>query len=133
MENISARLLWDIFKHARSWLANLHRAGDRRKQQSIQALRSIILASRETAVYMRFMNESGIRSQETESHLSLLWTDLGFALQDLGIEKLAKRCQISGKHWADPEHYDEEFIQKADISLERMEQLAKQILHEINH
>ncbi|WP_305910026.1 hypothetical protein Q9L42_002405 [Methylomarinum sp. Ch1-1] len=131
MEPISARLLWDIFKHVRAWLANLHRAGDKRKQQSIRALRDIICASRETAVYMRYIDENNARDLKMESHLTLLWTELGFALEDLGIRKLAKRCQIQGKQWSDPAHYDEDFINKADISLDRMERLAKEILREI--
>ncbi|MBW2608258.1 MAG: hypothetical protein JRD05_11550 [Deltaproteobacteria bacterium] len=132
MENISTSLLWEIFKHVRSWLANLNRAGDERKQQSIRALRDIISASRETAVYIRQMNDNGVRDHKTESHLSILWTELGFALEDIGIGKLAKRCQIKGKHWSNPKHYDEEFIKKADISLDRMERLSREILHEIN-
>jgi hypothetical protein len=57
---------------------------------------------------------------------------LGYALQDIGIEKLAKRCQITGKHWANPSHYDDEFLKKADVSLERMEKLANEILAGIN-
>lgn len=132
MENISAGLLWDIFKHVRSWLANLHRASDGRKQQSIRALRDIITASRETAVYIRQMKDNGARDHSTESHLSVLWTELGFALEDLGINKLAKRCKIKGKHWSNPGHYEKSFIEKADISLERMERLAREILHAIN-
>lgn len=131
MENISAGLLWDIFKHARAWLTNLSRANDARKQQSIRALRDIITASRETAVYMRQMSESGKSDHATERQLAVLWTELGFALEDLGIEKLAKRCQIKGKQWANPGHYNEEFIKKADVSLERMEELAREILQEI--
>jgi hypothetical protein len=31
MDNISANLLWTIFKHVRSWLANLDRASQARK------------------------------------------------------------------------------------------------------
>ena len=124
MDNISAGLLWDIFKHARAWLANLNRASDERKQQSIRALRDIISASRETAVYIRQMKDRGGRDHNTEAHLSVLWTELGFALEDLGIRKLAKRCKIKGKHWSNPNHYDKAFIEKADISLERMERLA---------
>jgi hypothetical protein len=103
MAEISAGLLWEIFTHARSWLANLNRAGEQRKRQSIQALRGIITASRQTAVYLR----------------------------QLGITRLAKRCQITGKHWSDPSHYDREFLEKADVSLERMERLATEILHQI--
>jgi len=131
MTNISASLLWDIFKHARSWLANLNRASEDRKQQSITALRNIISASRETAVYIRQMNDHGSRDHVTEKQLSLLWTDLSFSLDDLGIHTLAKRCNIKGKQWASPDHYDADFITKADVSLDRMERLAQEILLEL--
>lgn len=131
MTDISAGLLWDIFKHLSSWLRNLNRAGDQRKQESIRALRNIITASRETAVYIRQVKHARKPNHKTETHLSLLWTELGFSLEDLGIRKLAKRCQIKGKQWANPGHYDDDFITKADVSLERMEHLAKTILHEI--
>lgn len=131
MEGLTTGLLWDIFTHARSWLANLDRAGKLRKQQSIQALRGVITAARETAVYLRQVKDSGKPNHQTEAHLSILWTELGFALEDLGINKLAKRCQIKGKHWSNPKQYDDNFINKADVSLERMEQLARQILHQV--
>lgn len=131
MTNISASLLWDIFKHVRSWLANLNRASEDRKQQSIKALRNIISASRETAVYIRQMNDNGSRDHATEKQLSLLWTELSFSLDDLGISALAKRCNIKGKHWANPDHYDANFINKADVSLDRMERLAQEILLEL--
>ncbi len=133
MEGVTTGLLWDIFKHVRSWLANLDRAGESRKQQSIQALRGVITAARETAVYLRQIKDTGKHNHKTEAHLAVLWTELGFALEDLDIKKLAKRCQIKGKQWSNPEHYDTEFIHKADISLERMEQLARQILHTVNN
>jgi hypothetical protein len=41
---------------------------------------------------------------------------------------LTKRCDIKGKYWADPVHYDSEFLNKADVGLERMEQLARQMV-----
>mgnify|MGYP000043008109 FL=1 len=132
MAEISAGLLWDLFKHARSWLVNLNRAGERRKRESKEALRGIILASRQTAVYLRQLEDSGRRDHEAERRLSTRWTELGFELEDLGIGKLAKRCQIAGKHWSDPDHYDRDFLEKADISLDRMERLATEILHQIN-
>lgn len=131
MENISAGLLWEIFKHARSWLANLRRAGEDRKRQSVQALRRIVTAARETAVYMRQLEETGRRNHATETRLSVVWTELGFELEDLGIENLAGRCQIRGKQWSNPDEYDREFLRKADVSLDRMEQSALEILREI--
>ena len=102
MDPITSGLLWEILKHASSWLVNLGRASKERKGQSIRAVRDVITASRETAVYIRQIKETGNRNHETETHLSVLWTELGFALQDIGINKLAKRCQIKGKHWGNP-------------------------------
>jgi hypothetical protein len=131
MDVLSSSQLWEILKHAGSWLANLGRASKERKEQSIRAVRDVITASRETAVYIRQVKEAGNRNHATEAHLSVLWTELSFALEDIGISKLAKRCQIKGKHWADPDHYDQEFLQKADVSLERMEKLANEILMQI--
>lgn len=132
MDILSQGLLWEILKHARSWLANLDRASKKRKEQSIRALRKVITASRETAVYIRQMKDTGTRCHNTEARLSVLWTELGFALEDIGIHKLAKRCQIKGKHLANPAHYDQDFLQKADVSLDRMEKLANEILIQIN-
>lgn len=132
MAELSAGLLWQIFIHVRAWLANLSRAGEQRKRQSIDALRGIITAARQTAVYLRKLDETGHRDHAAEENLSVRWTELGFRLEDLGITKLAKRCQITGKHWSDPSHYDREFLEKADVSLERMERLATEILHQIN-
>ena len=96
MAEISAGLLWDLFKHARSWLVNLNRAGERRKRESKEALRGIILASRQTAVYLRQLEDSGRRDHEAERRLSTRWTELGFELEDLGIGKLAKRFTEDG-------------------------------------
>lgn len=132
MEILSTKLLWEILKHAKSWLTNLDRASNDRKAQSVKAVRKVITASRETAVYIRSIKDTGQPNHETEARLSVLWTELGFELQDIGIHKLAKRCQIRGKHWADPHHYDQDFLQKADISLETMEKLANEILIQIS-
>lgn len=58
----------------------------------------------------------------------MLWTELGFALEDIGITKLANRCQVKGEHWSNQKHYDENFLNKADVSLESMERQAREIL-----
>ncbi len=124
-------LLRELFRHAGTWLANLRRAGRERKRQSVQALRRVITAARETAVYLRRVGDTGRRDYPTEARLAVLWTELGFALEDLGVGRLAKRCSITGKQWSRPGHYDEAFIHKADVSLERMERIAREILGEM--
>lgn len=131
MDILTATNIADILKHVRTWLANLNRAGKERKARSIRALREVVIASRETAVYIRQMKETGEPNHGIEAHLAILWTELGFALQDIGITKLAKRCQIKGQHWANPDVYDADFLVKADVSLDRMEKLANEILLQI--
>jgi hypothetical protein len=131
VEIFSEVSLWELVKHIGRWLANLNRAQDKRKLESIDALRRVVVAARKTAVYMRQLQESGRQSHKTEAELSVLWTELGFALEDLGIEKLAKRCRIKGRQWAQPSRMDKEYLEKADVGLERMEQLANQLLRQI--
>ncbi len=131
-EVVTAISLWELIKHTSSWVTNLKRAKDARKKESVEALRKVVIAARKSSVYMRQLRDAGKRCHQTESELSTLWTELGFALDDLGISKLAKRCQIKGKHWADPEKTDREYLEKADVGLEKMERLATELLHEIN-
>lgn len=131
MELIAGVSLWELAKHAGSWLTNLKRAKKARKQESRNALRKVVIVARKTGVYLRQMQDTGQRQHATEAELTGLWTELGYALEDLGIEKLAKRCRISGQYWAAPEDMDPVFLQKADVGLRRMEELAEQLLHEL--
>ena len=131
MAVISDISLWPLFRHLGSWLDNLSRARQQRKRESIEALRAVVLAARHTQAYLRQLEETGQQNHATEANLAGLWTELGFRLIDLGLTKLAKRCDIRGRYWADPNILDAEFLQRADIGLERMEQLARQLLAEI--
>lgn len=131
-EVITAISLWELVKHTGSWITNLKRAKSDRQRASVEALRRVVIAARQTAVYTRQLQETGQRSHATESELATLWSELGFALEDLRIDKLAKRCRIKGKHWADPDQMDPVYLEKADVGLERMEQLAIELLREIN-
>ncbi|MGZ8982474.1 MAG: hypothetical protein ACXW11_00800 [Methylotenera sp.] len=132
IEILTGISLWELVKHTGRWLSNLKRAKDTRKKESIEALRKVVIAARKTSVYMRQLQETGSRSHETEAELAVLWTELSFALQDLGVTKLAKRCYIKGKQWADPSQMDKDYLEKADVGLEKMELLANEVLLEIN-
>jgi len=118
-----------LLSHLKRWLSNLSRAGEARKQASKQALRDVIKAVRETTVYLRSQREGGEKSLDRERQLSLLWTELSFQLEDLGLHKLAKRCHITGQYWADPESLDKEFLQKAGVRLTDIERLARASLN----
>ena len=123
--------LWVLIRHLGRWLTNLSRAGKARKSQSIKALRGVILAARGTKAYLRKLKQSAIPDHAREAKLAEDWTRLGFELKDLGLGDLAKRCDISGRYWSDPEQFDDSFLERADVGLKRMEQLARQLVAEI--
>lgn len=131
MQVITDISLWELVRHLQQWLVNLRRAGDTRKEQSVSALRSVIVASRQTSVYIRQLRDNSSASHSEEARLAALWSNLGFQLEDLGLTRLAKRCDIKGRYWADPNQFDEAFLDKADVGLERMEQLARQMLAQL--
>ena len=120
--------LWALIRHGGRWLGNLRRAGALRVAESRTALRGVIVAARRTRAYLRSVEETGEKNHAREGELSALWSELGFALEDLGLSKLAKRCDITGRYWSDPNTFDEAFLAKADVGLERMERLALELL-----
>ncbi len=132
IELVTAISLWELVKHSSRWVVNLQRAKHQRKKESVKALQQVIVAARKTAVYMRQLDETGKQSHRAEAELAVLWTELGFTLDELGIDKLAKRCRIKGKQWQDPATMDKEYLNKADVSLVRMEQIANEVLRDIN-
>jgi hypothetical protein len=123
--------LWQLFRHLGRWLNNLQRAGSERQLQSIASLRAVVIAARHTQTYVRQLRDTARQDHREEAKLSVMWTELGFRLNDLKLTKLAKRCDIKGRYWADPARYDSNFLEKADVGLERMEQLARQMISKI--
>jgi len=113
-----------VLTHVKRWISNLKRAGSERKAQSRKALRSVILAVRETQVYVRKLKEGGRKSIKTEKALSLRWTNLSFDLQDIGLKKLSNRCRVTGKYWADPGTFEKDFLSKLAKRLDEIEQFA---------
>lgn len=131
MLTLDAADLKTLFSHIARWLANLGRANAARRQASIAAVREVILVARRTATYLRHVEQTGRQDVQQEQDLAERWTRLGFAMQDLGLAKLAKRCDIRGRAWADPAQFTPEFLQQADVSLESIERLAAQALRDV--
>jgi hypothetical protein len=128
---ISDGSLWQLFRHLSQWIGNLSRAKQQRQRESIEALRAVVVAARHTQAYLRQLDDTGQQNHATEAQLAALWTELGFRLSDLGLSRLAKRCDIRGRYWANPDTLDKDFLKRADIGLERMEQMARQLLAKI--
>ena len=121
---ITAADLIGLLAHIKRWVSNLSRAGKERKAESRRALRSVILAVRETEVYIRHIKEGGKKSIKTEKELSLRWTELSFELEDIGLNKLANRCRVTGKYWADPKKFSASFLDTLADKLNQIEQSA---------
>lgn len=120
-----------IITHIKKWVTNLLRAKSERKKQSKEALRAVIKAVRETTIYLRNLRVGNQKSLEKERELSLLWTELSFKLEDLGLKKLANRCSLKGRYWADPVAFNKTFLNRADIRLSDIEQLAHASLKDL--
>lgn len=127
---LSPEDLWKLLKHVKTWLINLERASETRKKESVEALRAVLNAVRETESYLRRLRIEG-RDQNKEDVLSTLWTELSYKLHDLGLEKLEKKCFMKGKYWADRDKYNDAYFEKYGISLELIEHIVKKHLKEI--
>ena len=90
-----------------------------------------MVAARHTQAYLRKLRDSKAQDHAEEARLAGIWTELGFRLGDLNLARLAKRCEISGRYWADPDQFDADFITRADIGLKRMERLAREMIADI--
>lgn len=55
------------------------------------------------------------------------WSSIGLELRDIGIYGLAKRCDLKGRYWVNPQKFSNEFWEAADIGVTRMEELARTI------
>lgn len=104
-----------IITHVKKWVTNLLRAKSERKRESKEALRAVIKAVRETTIYLRILREGRQQSIAIEKKLSLLWTELSFRIDDLDLNKLANRCSILGRYWADPTAFTKDFLDSVDI------------------
>lgn len=124
--------LWPVIINLKKWIANLKRAKDARKKESIDALRQLILTVRTTNVYIKTI-PSNKRNYEKENELSMEWTKLGFELKDLGIEKASKKCEEYGKYWSRVMLLDELTINKIQDGMTVLELEANLIINETNH
>jgi len=131
LAELSAKELLSIITHVKQWVGNLRRAKQQRKLESKQALRAVISVVRETTVYLRSLEEGREKSIEKEERLSLSWTQLAFALEDLELNKLASRCSIKGRYWANPADYDQNFLERAGMRLADIERMAQASLKEL--
>lgn len=107
-------------------MQSLSKASVERKEKCVQAIDGVLAATRRTRRYSRERDAGRVDAME-EAHLSVMWTDLGARLEAVGLRKLAKRCDVKGLYWAYPDSNPDDWWDAADITLESVERLARQI------
>jgi len=133
--------LFDLTTHIKRWLVNLHRAKKERKNQSTDALQSLVLAAWETTIYLCEIRDQEKQSIKKEKKLSF-WTELSLNAAKLKLDKLSKDCRELGNFWSCPEIPSFHTVMKAprcrkkdfEILKDRLddiEQLAGEILEEL--
>lgn len=45
--------------------------------------------------------------------------------------KLAKRCDVAGRHWSSPTSFSKEWLDKAEVGLDAVEKLAQKVKAEV--
>lgn len=115
-----------LLKFLLQWLRSLSKASAERKVACVHAIEGVLVGVRRTERYIRERN-AGKVDPRTESELAAMWTELGFQLEALGVRKLAKRCDVKGQYWASPGKFSEQWWDQADIDLDSVAKLARQI------
>ncbi len=121
---------WEVAKHLKKWVTNLKRARENRKNESIEALRQVIVASRGMRIYINEWKE-GVRDYPSEKQLSEEWTKLGFLVKDLGLQDLSNKCDELALKLTMIDQVGKETVEKTREALVSIEERAREILNEV--
>lgn len=127
MDLLTTPSLRELLGHLGRWLGALRGAGEARRLASRRALQQVVLAVRETSVHGPAL-AAGSLDSATRVQLTRLWTELSFTLDELGLDKLAKRCRLLGQQLADPAHTDAALLAAAGVRLSEIERQARALL-----
>ncbi len=116
--------------HLLKWLTNLSRAKRDRQVQSIKAVNKVVSLIRKTTAYLRGLRV-GKQDFGLEAALAEGWSDLAHELAELKLDALAKKCDITGRYWADSNQFTLEFMAQADISFKTVEKMARDLVIQI--
>jgi hypothetical protein len=116
--------------HILKWLTNLNRAKGERQLESLRAVNKVVSLIRKTTAYSRGLR-LGQKDFRSEAELAEDWSDLAHKLDELGLTVLAKKCDLSGRYWADSNQFTPDFLSEADIGFQTMEKVARKLATQI--
>jgi hypothetical protein len=75
------------------------------------------------------LDRTSPRDRGVEAQLSTLWQQASIAFY--GIDgQLAERLQLKAEYWTQPEQWSDQQVADANISLQRVAEYTRQLLHE---
>lgn len=122
----SAGTVTTLSKEVIKCLRRLVDGSAKRQSACLDAIEKVVVGVRKTEAYCR-ARSTGNRNLRTEGDLAAMWTEIGFALQRVGVPSLAKRCDVKGRYWANSERFSNEWWDSADIGLDSVEALARRV------
>lgn len=100
------------------------RLQDERGQRAVEA---ILRAVNETKLYVSALARGEERRRNLEGDLSRYWTSAASALHGID-DDLARRCQLKGAYWTDPDAWSDQQLKKARILLTQVSADADALL-----
>lgn len=110
-----------------SILDRINDARDRDRQERNLALIAVLTAANQTEGYIKATHKGAPRDIEREHALSTLWGTCSIALEPFD-EDIARRCQLKGQYWRDPDEWSVNDINDTRIGLERLRKEAEYLL-----
>lgn len=111
-------------------LFGLARRGQTQRQKEYdEALKSLYDALIETQIYIAVLHRDDRPARKKEAELSRLWRDASRKLKGIDSE-LAEICFDKGTYWINPEEWSQDDIQRANIGISKVCNLAKEMLNQ---
>jgi hypothetical protein len=97
------------------------------RERKDAAMRAIVIALDETAIYYRDLGESSGRSRERENQLAKYWSAAAIPMRHVDQE-LAERCDMKAEFWLNPERYDANKIKQLNIQLDNVRETYRSLI-----
>jgi hypothetical protein len=105
----------------------IRNSGGQQRDLADRALVAIYTASNETRSYLASLQKGKTRNFEKEGDLSRLWAIASIPLRHFD-EDLARRCELKGEYWRNPDEWTVTDISNARIGLDKVFRESKTLL-----
>jgi hypothetical protein len=124
---IEAGALLALLADLRKWIQQARARKQLRDERGQRAVEAILRAVNETTVYIAAQARGDRVSRNREAELSRNWTSAAAALHGID-DDLARRCEMKGAFWANPESWSQDDLTKARILLKQVSDDAHKLL-----